>query len=587
MATIIVTNTAMSAAGALAASPPADGLFAYASAPTVTSAVNAAQFSLAAGYPGETLAIGGTNFYGDLVVGFGGVAVPATVNSVTSLTVVVPSGPDAGTAVGLVVSSAEGASAPVTFTYFGPPRITALSSSKALSGLRITISGVNFGAATAVAFAGVPAQVTVSSATSLIATVPPPPAGPVKKVAITTSTAAGSSTNIDFPFDFLQNTVFGYTGGNQQFVVPSGVTEIFALVAGAGSVLKTGNGNRVFNADGDLIAINDYDPQYPPQTFERTTVYSYGALVNCKINVTPGQVLNIVCGQQGSRAIRVLSYIPFPYGYGGGGGAQWNFGTLWRPDSADVYNLLLPEYVSSSGGGFSGIFDSTASLSVLGIPANAASTTVIAGGAGGSTAEWGALESIYVGGDGNYPEGSATIPGGGGGTQTRGGASMMGGSDGRQFIGGLCKTDNSVFTGGPGGGGGYYGGGGTGLGSISVLPQITVPAGLQWLITSNPTINQPSMRIDGSWSPPQGVQTAFNIFNTVTSLIPTDLGGAADFSVIGPGDTVPYSNNIVLQDFLPSGAGGGSSFIDSAAVDKTVVRINCSNPGHGYIVLQY
>lgn len=194
--------------------------------------------------------------------------------------------------------------------------------------------------------------------------------------------------------------VFTYTGADQTFIVPAGITSIDVKIWGAGGGGSEGSGGS-------------------------------GAFIKGNLAVTPGQVLIIVVGKGG-----VLNNSNSPSGYGGGGAS----GPL-----------------GGSGGGFSGIFNSSYTfanaLTIAGGGGGGGyATSNTYGGGGGATtgSNAGNFNASYTGGSG------ATITVGGGGGSYNGtnngatGTALNGGSG---FIG-------SVTYGGGGGGGGYYGGGG-------------------------------------------------------------------------------------------------------------------------------
>lgn len=215
------------------------------------------------------------------------------------------------------------------------------------------------------------------------------------------------------PTNNLTVVNFIYTGADQQWTVPAGVTEIFVDVMGAqggtrGSVLG-GAGGRV----------------------------------RCKIAVTPGQILYLTVGGQPSSDAPV-------YGFGGKGG----------------YHISYTTQRAMAGGGLSAI--STA------LPLTQANALVIAGGGGGasgnpsfSPAAAGGLIAGSVTGD----YGGSSI-GGKGGTQSAGGSagvphdpnstSPTAGTALNGGNGGFINPGSGLtgWNGGGGGGAGYFGGGG-------------------------------------------------------------------------------------------------------------------------------
>ncbi len=200
---------------------------------------------------------------------------------------------------------------------------------------------------------------------------------------------------------------FDFTGAEQQFIVPLGVTSVTIQAFGAqGGTLANG-----VNASGD------------------------GAMVTATILVTPGETLFVYVGGQG---IAASSGVPGAGGFNGGGAGGW------APTTG----------VGAGGGGASDVRQGGNGLN---------NRVVVAGGGGGGSV-------TNFGWDGGYPDGqSGFFPGDGqGGTQTNGGAGGAGieggnpGTAGTFGLGGTGGDTNLAGIGGGGGGGGYYGGGGGG-----------------------------------------------------------------------------------------------------------------------------
>ena len=198
-----------------------------------------------------------------------------------------------------------------------------------------------------------------------------------------------------------QTTTFAFTGSPQAYTVPAGVTQLRVIATGAG-----GGGAVMFGGG--------------------------GARVEAFVAVTPGEVLTVVVGGQGSQP---------GGGYNGGGSGSPTTGS------------------GPTGRGGGGATD------LRRLPANGSTgdylTTrnalLVAGGGGGS---YGSADG--QGGDGGTPtggSGSGTFPVGAGGTTTGpGGSGGQGGA-------GSPNNSGSSYGGNGGGGGGYYGGGG-GLGGF-------------------------------------------------------------------------------------------------------------------------
>ena len=204
---------------------------------------------------------------------------------------------------------------------------------------------------------------------------------------------------------FTKTVVFNYTGTNQQWVVPLGVTQVFIDVFGAqgGTSITPGNGGL-------------------------------GGKMRAVINVTPGETLLLMVGGQPTSRLAV-------YGNGGNGGSN----------SANVSNQ------SMAGGGMSGVFRTSITM------ANA--IMIAGGGGGGARSRVGGAGGGLTGGVSN----DDNFRGGKGGTQSAGGAAgtqspdpntiaPTAGTLGAGGVGGTIST--GTWTSGGGGGAGYYGGGG-------------------------------------------------------------------------------------------------------------------------------
>ncbi|MCW2997679.1 MAG: hypothetical protein JWN65_1228, partial [Solirubrobacterales bacterium] len=213
-------------------------------------------------------------------------------------------------------------------------------------------------------------------------------------------------------------TTFGFCGGEQSFVVPTGTTSMTVTVIGSRSGTTFG------------------------------TSYALGGEVTTTIPVTGGQTYYVVVGGPGGDS---ASSGDTPGGYNGGGRGQAS---------------------GSGGGGASDIRTVSCGSGCPGAPASATlmSRLVVGGGGGGGGGGGylgGAGGSATNGDGGSGGSGSGGIAAGHGGTQTAGGA-------GGPSTGGAAAADGVSGTGGAsgdpacsgGGGGGYYGGGGaSGCGS--------------------------------------------------------------------------------------------------------------------------
>lgn len=201
---------------------------------------------------------------------------------------------------------------------------------------------------------------------------------------------------------------FSFTGAAQSWTVPSGVTAIQFQVVGA-------SGGTSWGVRG-----------------------GYGESVTGTLSVTPGEILSIYVGQQGSPHSTVSNPAVF-----NGGGAGY--------------------YYAAGGGGGSDIRQGGSTLN---------NRVIVAGGGGGASHSFAGGDAGFTSGvKGADAQGSAGLIGigGSGGTQSAGGAggagaSMCGNAAGTSGSLGVGGTGGQASSGGGGGGGGYYGGGGGGSG---------------------------------------------------------------------------------------------------------------------------
>jgi hypothetical protein len=203
---------------------------------------------------------------------------------------------------------------------------------------------------------------------------------------------------------------FNYTGAEQDFVVPAGVTSITVTASGA----QGGAGAT-------------------------KSVHSQGGTTTATISVTAGETLSIFVGSQGGNGSYGGASGNGGYNGGASGGTPGLGAGGGGGGASDVRQggNDLPHRVVVAGGGGGGGSQNSASI----------------GNGGGTTGAAGS----------NDPFGGAT--GGGGGTQAAGGAGGIhegGGTDGSAGSAGSGGTGGSGADPGGGGGGGYFGGGGGG-----------------------------------------------------------------------------------------------------------------------------
>jgi hypothetical protein len=208
---------------------------------------------------------------------------------------------------------------------------------------------------------------------------------------------------------------FSYTGANQTFTVPAGVTSLSVTLSGAGG------GNGGFSG-------------------QPTAFGGFGGFVSGILSVTPGQSLIVVVGQAGDRQVNTATY-------GGGGGSALGGqggGRSAIRNSANTVDLV------TAGGGGGGNFGSAAALGGGGGGSTGGSGGSVfgrAGGGGGTQSAGGTgfepgLQ--YIGG-GSYDQYSGAGGGGGGGWYG-GGSGFYGGSDRAGGGGGSAYTDNLTGT---------------------------------------------------------------------------------------------------------------------------------------------
>ena len=233
------------------------------------------------------------------------------------------------------------------------------------------------------------------------------------------ATAGGKTADRNFNITVKPpvTTVFNYTGGDQSWTVPTGLTSVNVWLWGAG-----GGSDNQSNRGGA------------------------GGFIKGTLAVSAGDHKIVVGqgGQGGNNDSNTTNYVNV---YGGGGAG----------------------YENASGGGLSGIFTGSGAVFQSGtnpynsqsghwtpVPTDHSRTLVVAGGGGGGD------PGSQFGGGAGYPTGSAGVDGNG--TAGQGGTQSAGGNyGGGLLVGGDGNTRNNISGGGTrwlsGGGAGYYGGG--------------------------------------------------------------------------------------------------------------------------------
>jgi PKD repeat protein len=233
-----------------------------------------------------------------------------------------------------------------------------------------------------------------------------------------TASQNGCSTTTTVSLYVYTQVQFNYTGGEQTFTVPDGITS---------------------------LAIDAFGAQGGTVTYAGTN-YGAGGLggkASGTLSVTPGETLRIYVGQQPSNYLG---------GFNGGGSSGFStYGeTRGGGGSSDIRQggSALSNRVLVAGGGGS------------------SATTSLNGGAGGG---------LDGGSTSNYTCcGGSLWTGAGGGTQLAGGSGGTGSSNGTAGTLGQGGNGGPVY--GGGGGGGYYGGGG-GSGSAQGMGYSTAGGG--------------------------------------------------------------------------------------------------------------
>jgi hypothetical protein len=214
---------------------------------------------------------------------------------------------------------------------------------------------------------------------------------------------------------------FSYSGGEQTYVVPAGITSVAVSATG-------GSGGNGANSTGGLAAV-----------------------ATGELTVTPGETLYVEVGGVGGAGN--LSAATVAGGFDGG--AAGASGAAGGGGASDVRTCSSAAVSCSDGS-----------------PSSLASRLLVAGGGGGAGAQGYGYE---FGGLGGTPDGTAGVSsygGGGGGGSTTGEAGGTGGAGtyngggqgGTYGLGGAggATDDGCGELGGGGGGGGWYGGGGGG-----------------------------------------------------------------------------------------------------------------------------
>ena len=337
------------------------------------------------------------------------------------------------------------------------------------------------------------------------------------------------------------------------WTVPAGITSVYVVVQGASG--GTGDGTTM---NGAFFRTNNV----------RTP--GFGAEMKGDVSVTPGNVLRVQVGGEGTNGLSSY-YI----GGGGGGGASFISNTSTTPNT--------PLVVAGGGGGGAGACCGStitggvnASLTTSGTAGNVnASSNPGAGGTSGNGGKKGGTNSgaggggwLTAGENGQYGGngGSALISGGAGGAATNASNSLAGG-----YGGGAASNYGSGGGGGgySGGGGGsssshWGGGGGGGSYSVATSQSNVVRTAYGAGSVSIRYLNAP-------------VPTTFS----TTQATPTNSSSAITYSIVMSQNVSGMSNS----DFSNSGTATGCSFSINAS-SGTNFTLTVSSCSEGTIIPQ-
>jgi hypothetical protein len=186
---------------------------------------------------GTTVQITGTNFLSGAIVDFGGTDATSTIrNSATSLTAVSPA--HAAGSVTVTVRNSDGGTGSKTgFTFVAAPTVTNLNpaSGPQAGGTVVTITGTGFVSGATVSFGGVAGtNVSVTSATTMVATAPAHPNGDKPTVAVNVVV-----TNPDSQSATVTN---GFTYNAPVSINLAGIAPVSGTADGGTTVTLTGSG---------------------------------------------------------------------------------------------------------------------------------------------------------------------------------------------------------------------------------------------------------------------------------------------------------------------------------------------------------
>jgi hypothetical protein len=207
---------------------------------------------------------------------------------------------------------------------------------------------------------------------------------------------------------------YQYTGSNQSFTVPSGITAVTVYMWGAGGGSGAGTGGA-------------------------------GAFIQGTLAVTPGNTLNVIVGQGG-----VQNGTTTTFG-GGGSSGQANSASGGGRSAIQLSGTELVDVGGGGGGSYSGFQGGAANFSpTINGGAGYRGGQATYGGFGGTQTAGGAVVTgpVATGTAGSYLQGGAggAYGGGGGGGFYGGGGGSTAGGDGCAGGGGSSYTTNAAFT---------------------------------------------------------------------------------------------------------------------------------------------